>query len=152
MARNKLPQGVLQSCDNPEVINSLELFGCYFLSLCFVGNVDGYKIYELYKSCVKAGYLLEDCYVSNPVGILRLAGVQCIDVRFSSRFEYGKLNIVMTQKDHSTHFMVLDRDGQIAYNPAPDHFLTDLSLTRSFRVFEFSEKDQRSLAVRHLIS
>ena len=138
MARNKLPQGVLQSCDNPEVINSLELFGCYFLSLCFVGNVDGYKIYELYKSCVKAGYLLEDCYVSNPVGILRLAGV--------------KLNIVMTQKDHSTHFMVLDRDGQIAYNPAPDHFLTDLSLTRSFRVFEFSEKDQRSLAVRHLIS
>ena len=116
MARNKIPKGVLQTCDNPEVINSLELFGCYFLSLCFVGNVDEYKIYELYESCVKAGYLLEDCYVLNPIG------------------------------------MVLDRDGQIAYNPAPDHFLTDLSLTRSFRVFEFSEKDQRSLAVRHLTS
>lgn len=82
--------------------------GCYFLCLTrpFKGN-----IIDLYDMCVANGLINEDCYVNDPVGVLKLCGIQCNEVVHSEVIVGDPILVVERyQKGSTSHFMLRDFD------------------------------------------
>jgi len=115
--------------------------GCYFLSLGAIQQIkyctvlDEKKINTIYKYCVQKGFILEDCEVKNPDGVLK-AYAKFIDRADDKIYQVGVFDGSFTYwqwvKDESwnwcivehktpgkygSHFVLGDVNGNTIYDP-----------------------------------
>lgn len=135
----------------PEVIHS---FGCYFTSCLFHAEKRTGKsfaadeVLAIFEAAKKAGFIGDDCYVDDPIGLLRLAGVRVsgvvkagISVLPGDRgFELlhfhreadsptGMGNVV------HDHFVAGDGAGAVAFDPLGDSNTVKYGFLQNKRIF-----------------
>jgi len=109
------------------LVNPINKWGCYFLSILFLGNkYTGYqlgtkKINNFYDYCVDSGFMDESCYINDADGIFAEMGLH---TRFHDKHEDpwilcrdNEIEILRYQIGHWKHFCAGDGHGHVAYDP-----------------------------------
>jgi hypothetical protein len=119
--------------------------GCYFLCLVHAAEgVIGKRIdaVEVYESAVNLGLMHEDCYLVNPARIMELMTGHRWSNRHDSRTYQPKPGDVLVMRYERkttaktfTHFVLMDHEGGIAYDPLGDSVTVRLGQSVSSRVF-----------------
>ena len=134
---------ILQS--DTRLDESVRQNGCYFMSILFLagqktGRSFGSKdILRLKQQAISLGHLGENCYVRDPEGIFKLAG---LTVQYTNRHEKAgrkgrrdEIEILYYRWDTFGHF-VAGASGVVAYDPLGVSNAVKLGTLRSKRIFK----------------
>lgn len=103
--------------------------GCYFLCLRKLANRADDTLLEDYYTCLEHDYMDKDCYIKDPVAILRSWGVKWTNVRKSN--SYGQ--IVVYKHNAFLHFCALTEDG--LFDPLGESNTVKNGHVDSYRLF-----------------
>lgn len=119
--------------------------GCYFMAILFLagqktGKSFGPKdVLRLKEQAISLGYLGENCYVRDPDGIFKLAG---LTVQYTNRHEkagrkarWDEIEILYYRWDTFGHF-VAGASGVVSYDPLGVSNAVKLGTLRSKRIFK----------------
>lgn len=121
--------------------------GCYFLCICEIsrqltGNdVDSIeKLYECSKKKTSdIVWITADCYVNFPEKILEYLSGQKFEVIKTTDLDYpvkdGDFLVGMYEYGEYTHFVVLDKDRNVVYDPYGNSSTVKNGELKSLRVF-----------------
>jgi len=109
------------------LIVPINKYGCYFMSILFLGNkYTGYqlstrKINNFYDYCVDSGWMDAECFINDADGIFAEMGLH---TRFHDKHEDpwilcrdDEIEILRYQIGHWKHFVAGDGHGHVAYDP-----------------------------------
>jgi hypothetical protein len=141
-----MEQGIQEKCTIPAVKDS----GCYFICLMEWAlrtfnkehdvNIDFSvtTIEQFYKELVELGYIQKDCYVENPVKILRLIAPNCsfdadMCIKKTMYKPTAGAYIICNKRPMYTHFTLLY--GGKTWDPLnPDRAAAKLYMPDSYRI------------------
>lgn len=105
-----------------------ELFkhSCYCFCVCykFSNSKDEWKWLEYIARGVQAGYITEECYIEKPVQFInKILGGNIKDVTkpdFKKENLTDDINIVMYSYNGGTHFVCMNKQGDVIFDPSGD--------------------------------
>lgn len=110
--------------------------GCYFTCLCkFAGKEN--DIISIYKKSLALGYIEEDCYIKDPVKILKmLTGKNYSVVKQSTALEADLIiTRFVNKRTGFNHFAITDVNAKVLYDPLGDSVTVKEGYAESFRMF-----------------
>jgi len=122
-----------------------ELFGNSCYAYCLAYKFAGARTMKDLTSYVLKGwydgYIDDDGYVSKPVqyindtckAITKVIDVEKLDYKKQSLVE--DLNIVMFEYNNGTHFVVVDKEGYVVFDPSGDSLSVRYGVPTSIRKF-----------------
>ena len=137
---------------DPRLVNNINQYGCYFMSILFLGNkYTGFKlgtkkINDLYSYCVDCGWMDEGCYINDADGIFAELGLH---TRFHDKHEApwiccrdNEIEILRFQIGHWKHFVAGDGHGHVAYDPWGVSRAVREGELRDKRIFDLLNRDR----------
>lgn len=110
--------------------------GCYFL--CLARGLEPNSVLKLYSDCVKAQLITEDCYVLDPVAVLKRRGVSTSSVEKTkdpASIKGAKLAIAHLSPNHFVVVQYGERGVECVYDPYEQSHSLAVGEVSSFRVF-----------------
>lgn len=111
--------------------------GCYFLCLLKACNVPNSKVIDAYCECLGRELIEEDCYVNDPVAVLRLFGMDAVRV---NKVDAGRaisgqplLIVACYEWNRQSHFVIISKDG--VWDPLGESKTVKNGRAKSYRVF-----------------
>lgn len=123
-----------------EIQRKLEMianYGCYFICLVKAANKDLNNILFYYDEALRKGLIDEDCYIKDPVKLLKMLGREDINtVVKSDTIDFpSKIVVVMYEWKNYTHFCLLHSDEKL-FDPLGDSNTVKYGKMKSFRLFK----------------
>lgn len=111
--------------------------GCYFLCLLRAADVSESEIFGIYEECLEKGFIESDCYVNDPIAVLRLFGIsvdRVLKVDANQQIVGNpKLVIVCYENGRHRHFVMKTKVG--IWDPLGDSETVKNGHVHSYRVF-----------------
>ena len=119
--------------------------GCYFLSLVWIAERElGHDLDALavFDEARRNGWAGEDCYMSNPAGMMsELLGKPCAIRKswdFSAPLAAGEREVRCYRRETTGvtyyHFVAVDGEGDVIYDPLEDSWTVRLGKPHSRRI------------------
>lgn len=118
-------------------LENIGKYGCYFLSIlkAFDRTADFLELYDKYTS---KGFMDADCFVKNPIGIVRdLSGYHKWNVEKTTSFKLGSI-VIAYYYNKSTglhHFVLFDNNNKLVWDPLGESNTVKNGVIESYRVF-----------------
>lgn len=90
--------------------------GCYFLCLLEACGLQNTRVIDAYCECLECGFIKEDCYVNDPLAILRLFGFPAVRVEKSYCYIHDDaiaMRVIVYENGRHSHFVLERPDGSI---------------------------------------
>lgn len=120
-----------------EIAKNIWNSGCYFLSILYCADkLD--SAFGLYKTFVLNGWMDEDCYIKKPASIMEyLFGGKYSVTKSLGVDETAAFNIAYYYNPSTQyhHFVVVDRKGNVIYDPMGESYTVKNGYPESYRCF-----------------
>lgn len=110
--------------------------GCYFL--CLARGLEPSLVLRLYFDCIKARLITEDCYVLDPVAVLKKRGVSVSSVEKTTdptSVKGARLAIAHLNPNHFVVVQCGEKGIECVYDPYEQSRSLAIGEVSSFRVF-----------------
>lgn len=110
--------------------------GCYFFSIAFLcGVADLNVIEEKFMIAVNDGCVAPDAFIRRPNEVFSLFGIGVVNTPSYSLTPMGDYNIACWSYNNATHFVAVDKQGKILYDPMGESNSVKYGKIDSFRSF-----------------
>ena len=118
-----------------EIFGRIGAEGCYFLCLGKAAGVLDNEVLFYYETFIQKGFLEQDCFVNDPVAILRYLGVPVTTVEKSKTLKDGKIICARYKYMNHRHFVLVDRYGNIIFDPLGESNTVKKGQVEDYRIF-----------------
>lgn len=119
---------------NPQIKES----GCYFYSLIVAAGRDPEEAESLYREMIYNGYMMEDCYIMNPCGILNKLSKKRYDIVKSKVYD-PKANIKIARwynpETNYEHFVLMEDNQTVLFDSFGESNTTKNGYIVDWRLF-----------------